>query len=128
MIVLDPKRLGNQVYREGLTLIRGGWKHHPASKMWRGYEHSLAQYCLAGLDVLLEIYNRDYPHHRDTFNRYLQAFLDTGKPPWLGMNEFHSAHRSILLYKNWSWYYKFGWKEEPAKPDKNGRLPYIWPV
>lgn len=28
---LDDKRLENQVYREGLTLLRGGWKiiQHP---------------------------------------------------------------------------------------------------
>lgn len=41
---LDPKRLGNQVYRECLTLIRGGWPNHPASRMWRGYECALACY------------------------------------------------------------------------------------
>ena len=32
--VLDPSRLGNQFYREGLTLLRGKWPNHPASKMW----------------------------------------------------------------------------------------------
>ena len=51
---LDPSRLGNQIYREALTLIKGGWKHHPASKMWANHKHALAKYWIAGLDELLK--------------------------------------------------------------------------
>lgn len=127
-LVLDPKRLGNQVYREGLTLIRGGWSHHPASLMWRGYEHALARYLIAGLDVLLHIYERDYPHHRETFEGYLREFPNTGMPPWLGRADFHSRHRSVLLWKKPEWYSQFGWNEEPMGPDKKGKFPYVWPV
>src|SRR4051812_49870546 len=41
--VLDPKRLGKQRVEtlqvlRGLTLPTYGWRHHPAVKMWRGYE------------------------------------------------------------------------------------------
>jgi len=49
---LDPSRLGNQVYREGMTLIRGGWPNHPASRMWKGYKTALACYLLSGLEEL----------------------------------------------------------------------------
>ena len=54
MNCLDKSRLGNQVWREGMTLIKGGWSNHPASKMWRGYEYHLGLYLLAGCDVLKE--------------------------------------------------------------------------
>jgi len=49
---LDNKRLGNQVYREGLTLLRGGWKNHPAAKIWADYKTALAIYCMYGLAEL----------------------------------------------------------------------------
>jgi hypothetical protein len=126
MRVLDPKRLGNQVYREGLTLIKGGWPHHPASKMWRGYEYALALYCIAGLNELFRR-GKDYPHHRLTFEGFLSNYPDTGMPPWLGNEAFHSCHRAILLWKNPLWYGQFGWTEEPKGPDEKKRFPYIWP-
>ena len=120
MKVLDDKRLGNQVYRECLTLIRGGWPNHPASKMWRGYEFSLAVYALAGLDEL-HCRGRLYDHHRKTFMKLMRDFPDTGAPPWLGREDFHASHRSNLLRKYPEWYGRFGWTE----PDD---LPYVWPV
>jgi len=118
--VLDPSRLGNQVYREGLTLLRGGWPNHPASKMWRGHLHHLALYCLAGLEELTKR-GKDYPHHYDEVHVHLFNHPDTGPPPWLGSEEFHASHRSNLLRKNPTWYGKFGWTE----PDN---LPYVWPI
>lgn len=127
MRCLDPSRLGNQCYREALTLISGGWKNHPASKMWRGYEHALANYALAGFDELSRR-GRHYPHHVTTFKRYLREFPDNGMPPWLGLPEFHASHRAALLYKNYLWYKQFGWRDLPAIPDEKGRLPYVWPI
>lgn len=59
---LDPKRLGNQVYRECLTLVRGGWSNHPASRMWKGYEYALCRYALYGLDEL-DARGRFYHNH-----------------------------------------------------------------
>ena len=117
---LDPKRLGNQVYREALTLARGGWPNHPASKMWRGHERSLCNYALAGLDVLAErkLY---YPHHRTTFTELRDSHPDTGVPPWLGYQPFHEAHQSALLTKDPVHYGRFGWNV-PFD------LPYIWPT
>lgn len=117
---LDPTRLGNQIYREGLTLIRGGWPNHPASKMWRGHEHSLASYLLIGLQELTRR-GLHYPHHYLTVEKYLQEFPDTGLPFWLGDPKVHASHRSNLLRKNPRFYGQFGWSE----PDN---LPYVWPV
>lgn len=119
MQCLDNKRLGNQVYREGKTLINGGWKNHPASKMWRGYERALALYCLAGLDEL-ENRGRSYPQHREDFIDKLNSLPDNGMPPWIGDPRLHSSHRANLLRKDAEWYGQFGWKETP-------REGYFWP-
>lgn len=117
--VLDKSRLGNQVYREALTLIRGKWQNHPAAKMWVGYEYALASYALAGLD---ELFNRGahYPHHVITFETYRYSYPDTGLPWWLGDEAFHLSHRSNLLRKNAEHY-------GPIFGDIPNDLPYLWP-
>jgi hypothetical protein len=120
MRVLDPRRLGNQVYREGLTLIRGGWPNHPASRMWRGHWHHLALYIVAGLNEL-QVRGKVYPHHYEEVQQLLLHHPDTGPPPWLGDPDFHAAHRSNLLRKDPVWYGQFGWSE-------SSDLPYLWPV
>lgn len=134
---LDPKRLGNQIYRECKTLINGGWPYHPASKMWSGYKPALAVYALYGLEELA-CRGRFYPHHVDYFKSFLPDGLDLSDsqaiielcPGWLGNEQLHSSHRAALLYKDYKWYSQFGWKEQPAVPFKNGKkfsLPYYWP-
>lgn len=121
--VLDKKRLGNQVWREGITLLGGGWPNHPASKMWRGYELALGNYCLIGLDRCEEVYGKKYPHLREKIVKIMMDIKNCHDrvPPWLGDPAFHAAHRSNLLRKNPKWYGQFGWTE----PDN---LEYIWPV
>ncbi len=117
--VLDNKRLGNQIYREALTLIRGGWPNHPAAKMWSGHTRALAAYALAGLDELL-LRGKDYPHHRATFEQYVQQNPNTGMPWWFGNDAFHLSHRSNLLRKNSEHY-------RPLFGDIPDDLPYLWP-
>jgi len=127
MRVLDPSRLGNQVYREGMTLLRGGWPNHPASKMWRGYEVALAEYLYKGV-IQLKVRGRDYTL-RPWFGEIL-AYRDEPLvlPPWLGDEAIHSSHRAALLYKDPEWYGRFGWTEEPVGPHPiTGKLQYIWP-
>lgn len=63
MECIDATRLGNQIWREDITLIRGGWKNHPASKMWRGHEYHLGLYLLDGVDILEERSNKKYPEY-----------------------------------------------------------------
>ncbi|MCK9459640.1 MAG: hypothetical protein M0R80_08380 [Proteobacteria bacterium] len=119
---LDPSRLGNQVYREAKTLITGGWPNHPASKMWSGYEPALAQYCLYGLEELASR-GRYYPHWIEFYKKYLRSKIEL--PFWFGDVRLHSSHRSALLFKDFEWYGRFGWKEKPAIL-VNGKLPYYW--
>lgn len=146
---LDKYRLGNQVWREGLTLIRGGWKNHPARKMWEGYEHHLGKYLLAGIAVLKERTGKDYKDVRLKIEVEMEKHPDTGAPFWVGDELFHASHRSNLLRKvneaiqkaviaidtnhprkdhyitvaNYtkSWYSQFNWME-PSD------LPYVWPT
>lgn len=124
---LDPSRLGNQVWREGLTLIRGGWPNHPASKMWRGYEYQLGMYLLAGIRVLHER-GKYYREIEQKILKEMRQFQKTDYPHWFGSDKLHASHRAALLYKNPTWYGKFGWKELPAIPDNKGSLNYWWPI
>ena len=121
---LDPSRLGNQAYREGGTLINGGWPNHPCAKMWAGHRHQLALYCLACLDELNDR-GRYYPTHIDFFQDIVDS-TSGGRPSWLGDEMLHSSHRACLLYKKPEWYGRFGWKEEPSGP-VGGKWPYWWP-
>ena len=60
--VLDFRRLGKQrveAYQVLRTLlgISDGWKNHPCTKMWKGYEGALKEY---GLDFCAEWVKREY--------------------------------------------------------------------
>jgi len=116
---LDTSRLGNQAYREGKTLLGGGWKNHPASRMWSGHRRALAEYVLACFDELTKR-ERHYPKHIQEVMALRDSLPNTGNPPWLGNEDFHASHRSNLLRKLPEWYGKFGWTEP-------NDLPYVWP-
>ncbi len=145
---LDRQRLGKQRV-ETLQLLRvqavprSGWSNHPASRMWRGYERSLAFY---GLAVCFEWQARGY---KDTcagkiaailrghcegcgglqegdalaWYREVQASLTAELPPWFGDPEFHSSHRRALLCKDFEHYGRFEWPE--GRPSS---YVYAWPV
>lgn len=116
--VLDNKRLGRQ-RAEVLTILRGKWANHPASKMWRGYEYQLAEY---GLAVCREWKKRGYIDNTEKKIRSEQKkHRDKGLPEWFGNRKFHRAHKSNLLRKN-PLHYKDIFKNIPDN------LPYIWPV
>jgi len=104
--VLDDKRLGNQAYREGLTLIRGGWPNHPASKMWQGHTGALAKYCLALLKELKRR-GRDYPHWFEYFEDVLNNTTERDDPRWLGKKAFHDSHKAMLYRKDPQHYKQF---------------------
>ena len=120
---LDRARLGKQRV-EVLQLLKalasgGAWSNHPASKMWRGYTNSLVAY---GVVVCVEWIERGY---KDSCLEKILAYYDREReqplPDWVGLPEFHAAHRSNLLRKAPEHYQKFGWVEADD-------LPYVWPV
>lgn len=122
--ILDRQRLGKQrveVLQILLTLKNNkGWIHHPAVKMWKGYEYSLAKY---GIQICKEWISRGY---QDTcYDKIVitaSHFKYSNKLPWwLGNRKFHTSHKSNLLRKNFEYYSQFGWK---CPSD----LPYMWPT
>lgn len=96
-----------------------GWKNHPATNMWRGYEKALAHY----LRVFCESWkSHGYKDTRlDALNYYFPDLLkgEYELPPWFGREDFHSRHRAALLAKNYKYYRQFGWTEEP-------KIDYLW--
>ena len=119
--VLDYRRLGKQrveAYQVLRTLlgISNGWKNHPCTKMWKGYEAALKQY---GLDICAEWVKRGY---KDTLTEKIKQ-LETPPyehPPWI-TEELCISHRSNLLRKDPIFYGKYNWDVSPD-------LPYVWPV
>nr|WP_202551137.1 MSMEG_6728 family protein [Streptomyces sp. SID8352] len=135
-LVLDRRRLGKQRV-EALQVLRGltvpgyGWRHHPAVRMWTGYEEALVRY---GLEVCRVWRERGHP---DTCAASLLAGFAAGRPdapvrgqaelgeagelpPWLGDEGFHRSHRSALVRKDPGDYARLF----PGVPDD---LPYVWP-
>ncbi|GAA5195609.1 MSMEG_6728 family protein [Rugosimonospora acidiphila] len=133
---LDPLRLGKQRVEalqvlRGLTVAGYGWRHHPAVKMWAGYEEALVSYGLAvcrewisggRADTVAGSLVADL-RERCAIGQARQQpdLLAAGDvPPWLGREDFHLSHRSALLRKNPDFYRpRFG-----EVPD----VPYVWPM
>ena len=138
---LDNRRLGKQRVECKQILIALGvdvgehrgnpqsrWRHHPAVRMWRGFERSLAHYAIAVCDEwrrrgfndsLLSQFERA---SRDILLTYCEVSPSSafGTPPWLGDEDVHRSHRSNLLRKSPEHYGQFGWAEP-------SNLPYVWP-
>jgi len=116
---LDSKRLGKQRV-EGMQILNTltgkstGWQHHPAVKMWKGYEEALSQYVNA---MIKEWISKE--RYKNTMVLYPEITKYT-LPPWLGNYYFHASHQSNLLRKNPEWYGQYGWGVDP-------NLPYVWP-
>jgi len=140
--VLDQRRLGKQRVEtlqllKSLKLPEYGWKSHPASKMWRGYEDALIIYgivickewirrgyrdsCLPqiiGFDVASRIVDLDHSSLPEDI-RYVHGCAVV-LPPWLNRT-FCRSHQSNLLKKDPEFY-------GPKFPNVPDHLPYVWPV
>jgi hypothetical protein len=143
---LDNKRLNKQALEAWQILMTNlkldpqgnyreprGWYNHPATKMWRGHEIVLGQY----IDWMAEEWRaRGFKTTIDTkANETLRVATERGllEPgqytiPWIeDRDRFEaivSTHRIALLVKNYEWYSKFGWDEDPGhQPDG---YEYIW--
>jgi hypothetical protein len=115
---LDSKRLCKQRLEawQILKTLWGaaqGWKHHPAVKMWEGYELALTVYYNAAITEWL---SRGYVN---TMVR-LPESADPPRPPWLGDVAFHLSHQSNLIRKLPEFY-------SSRFPGAAAGLPYVWP-
>jgi hypothetical protein len=133
---LDRRRLGKQRV-ETLQVLRAlvipgyGWRHHPAAKMWRGYEEALTRYglevcavwCESGAaDTCAVKLTEEYRQSLGTGGVRTQEELSAAGdlPPWLGDEALHRSHRSALVRKDPEHYGK-------QFPDVPPDLPYVWP-
>lgn len=132
---LDMKRLGkmrvenlqllNSIRATKLNLPYRGWKNHPAREMFYypklGWDYTNALVEL-GRAYCLEWRSRGY---KDTCLEKISAHYDSSLhcdiPPWLGREDIHQSHRSMLIQKKPD-YYKQIW------PDEKDDLEYVWPT
>ena len=127
-LILDYKRLGKQrVECKQILLampkLTGGWRNHPATKMWRGHEIELCRYAAA---MCREWISRGYkdsllPFFEDALSQYSSDGRNDAPPPWLGDELLHASHRSNLLRKDPNFYGRYNWTEPPD-------IPYVWPT
>lgn len=127
IIASEEPEVKHSVDQEIVRLERGGgYRNHPATRMWEGSLHLLFQYYNA---MLKEWEKRGYVNNMEYATELLPwQFRDecfhhgaVHHPPWLGMPEFHASHRAALLYKDLAYYGEYGWKETP-------KIEYLWPV
>jgi hypothetical protein len=119
--VLDYRRLGKQRVETfqvlNILLDRTpskGWRNHPVTLMWTGYESALQLYQNY---TIQEWISRGYK------NTMLLEEIDIDSvvmPPWFGLEEFHRSHRSNLLRKDYEYYSQYF--------DEDPNLPYYWPA
>ena len=118
--VLDYRRLGKQRVEAKQILnvlldrtTTKGWRNHPITKMWRGYEDALKVYFNMCVGEWV------YRGYNSTIE--LEETIDTPikYPHWFGDEGFHSSHRANLLRKDYDYYSQFGWNENPSNP-------YVW--
>jgi hypothetical protein len=124
---LDNKRLGKQrietvqIARCLLGLSPGGWKNHPAIKMWKGYEPYLIK---VYLKAMMDEWEKRGFNNDKTKEHYKELYRKIRRkkaiaPPWI-TDKFCISHQSNLLRKNEEYYSKYF----SAPKD----LPYLWPM
>jgi hypothetical protein len=134
---LDQRRLGKQRVEtiqilRALTWPKYGWRHHPAVRMWAGYEEGLVRYGLDVCAVWCEIGRSDTC--ADTLVADFTATCgavpvrrqdELGRagdlPPWLGDEAFHLPHRAALIRKDPDFYRPIFGDDVPED------LEYLWP-
>lgn len=121
--ILDDRRLNKQII-EALTIYntivenRKAWSNHPIVKMWKDYPEALAMYynqCLCQWKGFREK-NHKYQILEINFSKLVMPF-------WLGDERLHSSHRANLLRKDFTYYNKYGWKENLIDYEN---IPYYW--
>jgi len=100
--VLDSQRLGNQCYRECLTLYYRGWPNHPAARMWRRYEYAFCDYAWW---CAWEMYKRG-GWAPGVATKWMSFWIEEREkweplvPVWLGDERLHLSHQANLVRKD----------------------------
>lgn len=119
--VLDYRRLGKQRVETfqvlNILLERTptkGWRNHPVTRMWTGYEEALKLYQNY---TIMEWIDRGY---KNTMKLEDVDHNNIILPAWFGDDKLHKSHRSNLLRKDYEYYVQYF--DEPSD------LEYYWPV
>lgn len=119
--VLDYRRLGKQRVETFQVLnillnrtFTKGWRNHPVTRMWTGYEEALKLY---QNHTIAEWMNRGY---KNTMSFEQVDTSSVNMPPWFGYEPLHKSHRSNLLRKDYNYYSEYF--DEPSD------LEYHWPI
>ena len=113
---LDYRRLGKQRVEAhqilNVLLDRTdtkGWRNHPITRMWEGYEDALKMYFNLCVE---EWVSRGYNN-----NMLLEDITEPIiYPHWLGNKSFHSSHRANFLRKDYEFYSTYKWTEDSTNP------------
>lgn len=100
------------------------WAAHPAVRMWKNHEVSLAEYGLLSCEESLARRSTDGNQGLLLFEQHMDwatsGKFTMEKPSWFGDHEFHLSHQSNLIRHNPEVY-------TPKFPGVANDLPYIWP-
>jgi hypothetical protein len=125
--ILDYRRLGKQRVeaKQILNALDGkskGWRNHPATKMWRGYEGSLALYGLTMCSVWKERGYQDSltPFFQERLNREKDNAGTIWLPDWVSNPDLQLSHQSNLIRKDPEYYRPIFGEDVPDD------LPYLW--
>tara|TARA_Y100000593_G_scaffold33221_1_gene65236 strand:+ start:654 stop:1130 length:477 start_codon:yes stop_codon:yes gene_type:complete len=115
--VLDWRRLGKQRVetKQILNILLNrtqtkGWRNHPITRMWEGYEDALKVY----FNICVKEWVRR--GFKNTMKLEHMPKTPIEYPDWFGDEKFHSSHRSNLLRKDYEYYSQFGWNEDASNP------------
>jgi len=118
--VLDYRRLGKQRVETfqvlNILLDRTptkGWRNHPVTRMWTGYEAALQLYQNY---TIAEWIKRGY---KNTMQFEVFDAAEVLMPSWFGCDDFHRSHRSNLLRKDYEYYSQYF--------DEPNDIEYFWP-
>jgi len=145
--VLDRQRLNKQALEawqimmtnlkldpEGNHREPKGWYNHPAALMWRGHDMALLEYIRAmvsewiGRGYKSTIFEKSEATMATAIARGLVVYPFPDMPNWFKVprtrNAITKSHRIALLSKNYSWYSRFGWKEDAGVAPES--YEYVW--
>lgn len=133
--ILDYRRLGKQRVEAiqiarcllGLNGDTAGWRNHPATRMWRGYEGYLIEIYLK--DIMDEWIRRGYRNDKcEKHYNYLRKMVDNFKEPyWFYDTRIMQSHRLMLSKKNPDYYLPI-FDDISWSDIQNDDVSYVWPV
>lgn len=100
--------------------IKLGFVHHPAVRMWVGYEDALREYITAHI--------QEWIKRKFTNTMTMYDIKDSPRPPWMMDGKIYQNHRAALLEKEMS-RSEAPWYINRKEFTQVGSFPgYIWPI